>query len=367
VPYSQLRMLSPGKAQSPVSPLYNRGHVYRGPSPASPTPGIRAWECTPKSIVILGEALIDFMPCIEEGGRPALRPVCGGAPFNVALAIGRLGGGAALLANLSTDMFGDQICTKLVANGISLDYINRVDLPTTLAFVSTAGGEPQYAFFTKEAADRSLTKEELPALEHTAVQAMHLSLGAITVMDKPIATNLKIALIKEKERGMFTSFDPNLRPSMIPDAKAYLEELLEWISLFDFIKISDADLQFLYGPEVDVEGVAREWLEMGETADDTCQLVIVTKGAEGSVAFRKGMPALEVPNEAVEVVDTVGAGDSYMGSILLHFQQEGGFAKGALSKLDDCQLGEAMQFAAKVAGINCSRVGCDPPTMVEVK
>ena len=130
---------------------------------------------------MVGEGLIDFIP--GEDGR--FMPRCGGAPFNVCLAMARLEAPTAFLSNVSTDMFGDQICAELAQDGVDLDMVKRVANPTTLAFVSFATGEPQYAFFYNDAADRSLTPATLPELPQDAA-AMHLSMGAVTCEVEPV-------------------------------------------------------------------------------------------------------------------------------------------------------------------------------------
>lgn len=323
---------------------------------------LATYECVPKSIVVVGEALIDFLPCqaeLGEGKRSAAyRPVCGGAPFNVSLTIGRLGGGAAFLGCCSEDMFGKQICAKLASNGVSLDYVKHVPNPTLLAFVSFAEDEPEYAFFTQNVADLQLTPEELPLFENTPAQVVHLSLGAFILQDS-VAAAWKALLIREKERGLFLSFDPNIRPKMISDVATYRALLENWLPLFSLVKVSLEDLRFLYGADVDTEEVANKWLEGPN-------LVIVTAGSQGSTAYRKGFDPFKVPVDPIEVVDSVGAGDSYMGALLVHLQKQGALAPGLLDSIPNNELLSTMTFAAKVAAVNCSRAGCDPPSIAEI-
>jgi len=153
-------------------------------------------------------------------------------------------------------MFGKQIVTKLTANGVSMDLVQRVPNPTLLAFVSFVDNEPEYAFFTENVADVSLTVETLPHLESTPAEMIHLSLGAITLMHEPIATAWYHLFQRENERGIFTSFDPNLRPNMIKDVGEYRDRVERWLPVFTLIKVSRADLAFLYETteeELDVE------------------------------------------------------------------------------------------------------------------
>ena len=179
------------------------------------------------TLIVVGESLIDFIPgddgrflprapptppptppllaCwysrLAAGWRQALpkregqatltRPSppagCGGAPFNVCLTMARLDAPTAFLSNVSTDMFGAQICAELGKDNVDLSMVGRVPNPSTLAFVSFATGEPQYAFFFNDAADRSLTPATLPPLPHDAA-AVHLSMGAITLEVEPVSS-----------------------------------------------------------------------------------------------------------------------------------------------------------------------------------
>jgi hypothetical protein len=170
------------------------------------------------SLVSIGEALIDFLPRDgADGGGGQFQPVCGGAPFNVALTMARLQAPTVFLSNISADMFGDRICSELCSEGVDLTLVQRVAAPTTLAFVKMEPGcDPQYAFFFREAADRSLTVDSLPELPADTA-GMHLSMGAITLETQPVASAFKY-LLQHRPGKVFTSFDPNIRDKMIPDA-----------------------------------------------------------------------------------------------------------------------------------------------------
>jgi fructokinase len=243
------------------------------------------------ALISVGEALIDFLPRDGGGGGSAadgsrFQPVCGGAPFNVVRTIARLGAPAAFLSNISTDMFGDQICSELEAEGVDLTLVRRVAAPTTLAFVKMEPGlDPQYAFFYRQAADRSLTANSLPALPHD-VAAVHLSLGAIT-LEAPVASAFRCLL--ERSQVTFRSFDPNIRERMIPDLQAYKQLLLtQWLSFFDLIKVSNADLAFLYRvseSSLELDIIAEEWLNAAAPA---IRLLLITLGPDGTLAYRPG-------------------------------------------------------------------------------
>jgi fructokinase len=147
-------------------------------------------------------------------------------------------------------MFGDKICGELSDDNVDLSLVKRVKDPTTLAFVKIEKGcDPQYAFFFNQAADRSLTPATLPSLPSDTA-ALHLSMGAVTVETQPVASAFESLFTQNK--GIFASFDPNIRDKMIPNATAYRKLLLsKWLPLFDCVKVSDADLAYLYGTRCD--------------------------------------------------------------------------------------------------------------------
>ena len=315
-------------------------------------------------LISVGEALIDFIP--GDDGR--FQPLCGGAPFNVALTMARLEAPSVFLSNVSSDMFGDKICAELANDGVDLSLVQRVSDPSTLAFVKLEkGADPQYAFFFNQAADRSLTADTLPSLP-ADTSALHLSLGAITLEVEPVSSAF-YRLFSEKRASIFSSFDPNIRGKMIPDGAAYRQLLLHrWVPLFDLIKVSDADLAFLYGQHeeaLDIDAIADEWLS---ASNGGLSLLLVTRGAKGTVAYRpnRSGKVVEVALGPVEVQDTVGAGDSFQGAFLVSLRSKGKLEKGELAKMSDADVEDSLRFAARVAAVTCTRAGCDPPTLAEM-
>ena len=310
-------------------------------------------------IISLGEALIDFLPRPLQGEVGYL-PRCGGAPFNVCLTTARLGAPTAFLSHISSDLFGDKICNLLAENGVNLDLVKRVPQPTTLAFVDLQGDEPQYAFFFENAADRTLTPELLPAIPPTT-EAIHLSMGAIT-LEAQVSGAFRTLLAREKDR-VFTSFDPNIRDMMIPDATKYRSVVLQDIALFHLVKVSKADLEYLYGipnlSQSQLDEIAKDWLSKGPS------VVLITQGGESILAYRPSS-SFSVGLTPVKVKDAVGAGDSFMGAMLVALRKRGGLVPGALSQVSDADLRSDMQFAARVAATTCTREGADPPSAQEM-
>ncbi len=306
-------------------------------------------------IVHCGEALIDFIPGGTCDGDAAFVPVPGGSPYNSAIASARLGVPAAFLGTVSTDFFGDQLFDTLEANGVDGSYVNRADLPTTLAFVKkNERGEARYAFFANGAADRSLLPAEVPELSDT-VRAIHV--GSISLLGEPAGDTIERLAVAEGKRRV-VSFDPNVRPGLIANEGSYRERFMSIAAATTIIKISDEDLQW-FDPHRDLEVAARGLLT------DTTRLVVVTRGSDGVTAYG---PFGSVMVDAVNtnVADTIGAGDSFHAALLswLHLRDLLSFT--GVNRLSAANAEKMLRFAATVAAVTCSRAGADPPRMDEL-
>ncbi|WP_018467806.1 carbohydrate kinase family protein [Calidithermus timidus] len=303
-------------------------------------------------IITCGEALIDFTSLHHEG-HTVYRPHPGGSLMNVAVASGRLGVPTGFLGKVSRDVFGRLLRQHMHESQVSLEYVVEAREPTTLAFVHLDGGDPEYSFYAGGTADRSLMIEELPALPKAA--ALHF--GSISLVLEPTASTLEY-LMQQESRHRFLSLDPNVRPGLIPDRSAYLERLEAWLSLVDLVKVSQADLEWLY-PGESPKSIAQEWLGRGPA------LVLVTLGGAGSLALSAGGSAL-VPVPKVKVADTVGAGDAFMGAALAWLHKQGRLSRSGVEGLGEGELQQLLAFANQVAAINCTRAGADPPWAREV-
>ena len=308
-------------------------------------------------IISCGEALIDFVPLNAGGERLTYMPVPGGSPYNTAISAARLEVPTAYLGRISSDFFGDMLVDNLEANGVHADYIVRSDEPTTLAFVKRdESGDAQYAFYTNGSADRNLSDADLPRTVPEAVKA--ILFGSISLTMEPGATTITNFVAREGERRTI-SFDPNIRPTMIPDRSAYLERFEEWVASATIVKISDADLEWLY-PRESLTDAARRMLDMGAA------LVIVTKGADGSMAMSRDY-AVEVPAIQTRVADTIGAGDSFHAGLISWLDRHEKLDLDTVRSLRPEDARGALGFAANVASITCSRSGANPPYLRELE
>ncbi|MGD0472774.1 MAG: carbohydrate kinase [Candidatus Velthaea sp.] len=305
-------------------------------------------------IVSCGEALIDFVPARTTTGEGCYVPRAGGSPFNVAVTVGRLAHPAGFLGSVSSDFFGSQLLAALHKSKVDTRYVSRLERPSTLAFVSLASVEPEYTFYNSAAADRYWE----PTTDITRdVSILHF--GSLSLIEEPAADRFAELMAREKGRRIL-SLDPNIRPTVVRNKEAaYRARLSAMLGLADVIKISGADLEWLDPLHAPAE-IAAAWIAGGAS------IVVITAGADGSTAFARDGRTIRRPAVPITLVDTVGAGDSFMGSFLVGLDAAGAAEPADLARLDDAAIERALGFAAQVSAITCSRAGADPPWSDEV-
>jgi fructokinase len=305
-------------------------------------------------IVCCGEALIDFLPVVDREGHKAYRPVAAGSVLNVALTLGRLGAPTTFFGGLSTDFLGDLLVRALDESNVSIAGLKRIPHPTTLALVDLSTGEPAYAFYDEASACRMFDPAAAAPLGDD-VTALHF--GSFPLGTEPVGSRL-VAMIEANAGRRVISLDPNVRPTLIADVATYSARLAAIVPLADIVKTSVADLAWLH-PGVDAGEVARAWLAAG------VGLVVVTQGGEGAVGATKEV-RVATPAVPAAVVDTVGAGDSFMGAMLARLHERDLLDREAIRALDRESLADLLAFAAQVAAVTCSRAGADPPWRAEI-
>ncbi|MCK7614640.1 carbohydrate kinase family protein [Roseibium sediminicola] len=306
--------------------------------------------------LICGEALFDFFGDNTPGDNVAFDARIGGSPFNVAMGLARLGEEAGFFGGISRDALGERLVAKFRAEGVSERYILRTDYLTTLSLVQKdANGSPAYTFYGANAADRMVTEADLPDFD-TPPAFLHV--GSYTALVEPVAGALKTLIEREKTHTLI-SFDPNIRPTVVPDMGQWRQNTEVLVPLTDLIKVSDEDLE-LIAPGEPVAGIARKWLA------DGAGLVIVTRGGDGATAFMSGLE-VDCPGIKVTVEDTVGAGDTFQAALLAGLKQLGVSDRKALESLRQDSLERLVEFAVKAAAITCSRRGADLPRRAELE
>ena len=301
------------------------------------------------------DALIDFLPVTTADGRDALLPVPGGSCLNIAIGMARLGAPAGFVGGISTDLFGRMIAGHAEASQVELRYADRSARPTTLAFARTIDGEARYAFYDEETAARhwSYRKGSLP---FGTIDAVHF--GSTTLVDAGGSAQV-LAMVEEARGSATLSFDPNCRPSLVHDKAEYVRRMDDFAARADIVRLSDTDFAFLYGGD-DYAGKAKELLAA------SARLFVVTHGAAGAQAWHRRAGAIKIEAPRVEVVDTIGAGDSFQAGLLFALRAMGRIGIEPLDALDADELRRALAFAAACAALTCTRVGADPPRSAEV-
>ncbi len=300
-------------------------------------------------ILCCGEALIDMLPRESVTGEPAFAPYAGGAVFNSAIALGRLGVPTEFFSGLSTDLFGQQIRDVLASSNVGSAYADLSSRPTTLAFVRLVDGHATYTFYDENTAGRMLAEEKLPVLD-AALDAMLF--GAISLIPEPCGSAYE-ALMRREHGNRVTMLDPNIRPGFIPDKEKHLARMRRMMAMADIVKLSDDDLDW-FGETGSHAEIAVRWLEAGP------KLVIITGGAKGAKGFTN-RHTVSVAAQPVRVVDTVGAGDTFNAGVLASLHDQGLLTKPALASLSDVAIHAALSLGAKASAVTVSRAGANPP------
>ncbi|MEV0398758.1 carbohydrate kinase [Actinoallomurus sp. NPDC050550] len=310
-------------------------------------------------VAVAGEAIIDLVAA-EPGGPYLALP--GGSPANVAVGLARLGVSTRMIARIGEDPFGRTLRAHLVRNGVDTGAVVPAAEPSSVAFVHhEENGAPSYDLRLAGTADWQWTAGELARVALGDVAALHV--GSLAMVLPPGAEMLA-DLARQARETATVSYDPNCRPDVmerLPDARSRIESLLRTA---DIVKISDADLEWLR-PGVSPRRFAADLVE----GTPGVSVVIVTLGAEGALVTAPNLPPLHLPAYPVEVVDTVGAGDSYMSTVLAGLYERGLLGadrRPALRSAPASVISEVCAEAARASAITCGRRGADPPTRAEL-
>lgn len=305
----------------------------------------------PSRLAVFGDALID----LPTTGNLEFRGFVSGSSLIVATAAQRLGLPTALATRLGSDFFAEIILEYLRTNGLDLSLLERGPEPTTLAFVLKDQGKTRYAFRGEGAADTQYSPPEDLRLPQS-INALHF--GSIALLFEPAAGSI-LRVVRAHRQTCLVHFDPNVRPTLIPDRGRYLEQFAGWLELAHWVKLSGEDLEFLH-PGQDEAEVVKVWLGRGPC------VVVVTDGAAGARLYRAGREVVTAKAPVVRVVDTIGAGDTFSGATLVALLERDLTRPEALEGAPDAALLEVVSFASRAATFNCTRAVCDPPTRAEL-
>lgn len=300
-----------------------------------------------RHVLVIGEALVDV---VHRGdGRIDESP--GGSPANVALALGRLGDTAHFLTQLGDDAHGEQVREWLTKAGVRVTWSATTRTATATARLDYSGSARYEFDISWSLAEPAFACTDRVGIVHT---------GSIAALMAPGATAVRTFLTAMRETSLIT-YDPNVRPALLPDHRGAVADVESFVALADLVKASDEDLAWLY-PGIDPLDAARAWLHQGPS------VIIVTRGASGAFAATRD-DVTRVPGRQVEVVDTVGAGDTFMSALihgLLDLGLDSAESRQELRRLDGSSLAGLLLFSARAAAVTVSRPGADPPLLGEL-
>lgn len=306
--------------------------------------------------VVGGESLIDLVPVSAAPGAERVAHA-GGSPFNCAIALAKLGNDTGFLCPISQDEHGDLLLAPLAEAKVSVLLTERVAAPTTKAIVSF-NDKMQASYVFERGADRAFTRDGLLGALPQSI-ALYQVGGFCPILEEDALVWLDIVRAAIG-RGATISFDINVRDKLVDDEGGYRRRLSQFLDLAHLIKLSEEDHAWL-APELSIEDYAAKLLDR-----PNCELVVVTLGEHGSRAFSRRAEARAAIYAPPVFGDTVGAGDSLMAGILTWLSETGALKPGALGQLDAEALATTLHFGAVVAGLNCGKKGCQPPSRAEV-
>jgi fructokinase len=307
-------------------------------------------------LLCAGEALIDMLPSETRDGAGGFAPHAGGAVFNTAIAAARLGVQTRFFSGLSDDLFGQILTDRLRENAVNADLAKISSKPTTLAFVSLKQGQAHYVFYDENTAGRMIGPGDVPPLPNDVGIVF---IGGISLAVEPCATAYAALAETARRAGKLIMIDPNIRPDFITDEPAYRARLARLLDLADIVKISDEDLAWVMGPG-DIAAQAQTLCAQGPS------LVLLTRGAQGATAFRASGAAVSVSAYRVDVVDTVGAGDTFNAGFLAGLMDHGITNPAQLADLGADGLRGALLLGSQAASVTVGRAGANPPTRAEL-
>jgi fructokinase len=314
-------------------------------------------------LMVCGEALLDVFAAGETRTGLTLDANVGGSPFNVAVGLARLGQPVGFFGAVSSGFAGERLMRALAAEGVDTGAVARNDAPTTLSLIGLdAHGVPSYAFYGEGCADRRLHPADIARVP---ANISALSIGSYASVMEPIASTLRTLVAREharehtREEGRaFIAYDPNIRLNVEPDLARWRDQLAWMLARTDLLKVSEEDLELLQ-PGTALDIFAADALAQGVKA------VVITRGALGAIGWTASGSA-SAPPVPVQVIDTVGAGDTFQAALLTWLAEHDALNAQALGRLTQGDLHDALSFAARAAAITCSRRGADMPRRAEV-
>ena len=308
-------------------------------------------------ILCCGESLIDMLPEETVKSTNGFVPYPGGAIFNTAVGIGRLECAVGLMSGISTDIFGQQLLAELNASNVDTSNVILSDRPTTLAFVQLTDGQASYLFYDENSAGRMISVEDMP---HQLDAVKAFLFGGISLHCDPGA-EAYVRFAETHAHNSVVMVDPNIRPRFISNEILFRGHIERMLRLADIVKVSDEDLNWLF-PELEtIETKIAKLQKLGAA------LVILTCGGDGVRAWRPEGNPIFVNSLKADVVDTVGAGDSFNAGFLTKLAEAGLLNKDSIRVILESDIIAALNFGVRTAAITVGRAGPNPPWRDELE
>ena len=302
-------------------------------------------------ILVGGENLMDMIQVDNHYQNALFKAIPGGSPYNLALAAGRQGVRVGYVTPISEDSNGDQLVANLLSSNVQL-LGPRVPEPTSLAMVNIEGGTPSYAFYREGTAERLVNLEKLTKNLTDDVAIFHI--GSLALTGGSDALVWEEFLGKAMDKGIKVSLDPNVRPSLVGEPDVYRQRIKRLMTKVDILKLSDEDLLWLFNENTDESSALSELRAIANA-----ELLILTRGSKGSSIWHNdkwyAAPAYPVD----KLSDTVGAGDTFMASVLVWLTKNENMKRLGALELKEKQ--DLQYYAGKAASLNCKKQGCNPP------
>jgi fructokinase len=274
----------------------------------------------------------------------------GGSPMNVTIAAARLGGEVGFAGQVSSDLFGKALRDYMQKNKVDTSFLLEHPSPSSFAFVAEIDGQAHFTFISNGAANTLYNPQPRPIFPNSV---RFIQFGSISLLVEPTSSSI-VDIVKNHRDRATIILDPNVRPNLTLDRAAYTKSLESWMKLAHILKVSSQDLDWLY-PNEPYEKAAKIYLELG------VPVVLITDGDKGVTLYHKGQNPLHVAAPKVNVVDTVGAGDTFTGSLMVALLEYKDL------KLSDDDWKKVLSFATHAAAFNCTRAGANPPTKKELE
>ena len=308
------------------------------------------------SVLVIGEALID----VVHGINGEIKNIPGGSPANTAVALSRLGIKTHMKARTSSDQFGKEIRNYLTSQNVNLDYSLVVESPSSIInALIQKDGSAKYQANLQGAADYGWTFAELSKEIDPDIKIIQL--GSLTSYVEPGATNIEkwFAQLRQSNNYLLT-FDPNIRhPLDGQNELAVRNRAKKLASISHVVKASDEDLNWIFSNN-DPKDSATKIIESGAS------LVFVTLGKKGAFAVNKKHEVVEVMANEIEVIDTIGAGDTFAAALITQLLENAWINENSLERISNTDLTAILSNCVLAATITCSRQGANPPLRHEV-